>query len=106
MDAAGCLVFHVGQQLILLWNCHLQASILTLLSRPQQIHVVPQADWMYSINRGASESGGEIALLDKQITHLKEELHMVETLLDKMQHEHALLKLRLSDLERSRKRQK
>ncbi|XP_071936138.1 protein VASCULAR ASSOCIATED DEATH 1, chloroplastic-like [Coffea arabica] len=84
----------------------MQASILTLLSRPQQIHVVPQADWMYSINRGASESGGEIALLDKQITHLKEELHMVETLLDKMQHEHALLKLRLSDLERSRKRQK
>lgn len=84
----------------------MQVSILTLLSRPQQIHVVPQADWMYSLNRGASESGVEIALLDKQIKHLKEELHMVETLLDKMQHEHALLKLRLSDLERNRKRQK
>ncbi|KAL3537077.1 hypothetical protein ACH5RR_000443 [Cinchona calisaya] len=84
----------------------MQISILTLLSRPQQIHVIPQADWMYSINRGASERGVEIALLDKQIKHLKEEMRMVETLLEKMQQEHALLKLKLSDLEPVRKRQK
>ncbi|KAL3516853.1 hypothetical protein ACH5RR_023755 [Cinchona calisaya] len=84
----------------------MQLSILTLLSRPQQIHVIPQADWMYSLKRGASERDGEIALLDKQIKHLKEELHMVETRLELMQHEYALLKLKLSDLELIRKQQK
>lgn len=103
---AGCLVFHVIRQLILLHDYHLQISILTLLSRPQQIHVIPQADWMYIGNRGASERGVEIAMLDKQIKHLKEEMYMVETLLEKMQREHALLKLKLNDLELVRNRQK
>lgn len=78
----------------------MQMSILVLLSRPQQIHIVPQGDHMYKRNVGDAETA---AMLDRQISHLKEEMLMVETLLDKMQQEHALLKMKLKDLDFRRK---
>ncbi|KAI3444798.1 hypothetical protein Pfo_001463 [Paulownia fortunei] len=77
----------------------MQISILVLLSRPQRIHVIPQADFMSSMH-GMSENRGEaLASLNKQIKYLKEEMHFVETLLEKMQNEHAQLKGKLKDLE-------
>ncbi|KAK3018402.1 hypothetical protein RJ639_004701 [Escallonia herrerae] len=76
----------------------MQISIIMLLARPQQIHVVPQAHCV-SIPGGEGERGSETMLfLDKQISHLKEEMLIVETLLGKMQHEHSLLKRQLNDL--------
>ncbi|KAG9144251.1 hypothetical protein Leryth_025141 [Lithospermum erythrorhizon] len=78
----------------------MQMSILVLLSRPQQIHIIPQGDFMNKRNGGDAETA---AVLDRQITHLKEEMVMVETLLDKMRQEHALLKIKLKDLDFRRK---
>ncbi|CAI9770357.1 unnamed protein product [Fraxinus pennsylvanica] len=76
----------------------MQISILVLLSRPQQIHLIPQADSMSGMYRGET-----LILLDKQMKIL-EEMHVVETLLEKMQHEHTLLKRKLKDLEILRNR--
>ncbi|GFP90531.1 gram domain-containing protein 1a [Phtheirospermum japonicum] len=74
----------------------MQISILVLLSRPQRIVVVPQA----SCTHRMSGNGGEaLALLNKQIKYLKEEMNFVETMLDKMQKEHSQLKAKLNDLE-------
>ncbi|GER49378.1 GRAM domain family protein [Striga asiatica] len=75
----------------------MQMSILVLLSRPQRILVVPpQGDFGHR----TSENGREaMALLNKQIMYLKEELHFVETMLDKMQNEHSQLMAKLKDLE-------
>ncbi|KAL0397669.1 UNVERIFIED_CONTAM: protein VASCULAR ASSOCIATED DEATH 1, chloroplastic [Sesamum calycinum] len=68
-------------------NSH-KMSILVLLSRPQRIHVIPQADCMSSV-RGLTENRGEaLASLNKQIKYLKEEMHFVETMLEKLQNEH------------------
>lgn len=79
----------------------LQISIIVLLARPQQIHVIPQANYLSSMNVRPGEgalSTGTMLLLDKQISHLKEEMRMVETLLEKMQLQHALLKAQLQDV--------
>ncbi|CAI9101246.1 OLC1v1038523C1 [Oldenlandia corymbosa var. corymbosa] len=83
----------------------MQISILTLLSRPQQIQVIPQADWTYGVNRGTIESASDFALLDRKIKNLKEEMHIFESLLERMQQEHASLKSRLSELELLRQRE-
>lgn len=77
-----------------------QISIIVLLARPQQIQVIPQPDLRVGV---ASERGAEaMALVDKRISHLKEEMLMVEIVLEKLQHEHALLKVQLNDLTRLR----
>lgn len=79
----------------------MQISIIVLLARPQQIHVIPQANYLSSMNVRPGEgalSTGTMLLLDKQISHLKEEMRMVETLLEKMQLQHALLKAQLQDV--------
>ncbi|KAL3833059.1 hypothetical protein ACJIZ3_007795 [Penstemon smallii] len=79
----------------------MQMSVLVLLNRPQRIHVIQHADSTSSVHGVAGESRSEetITLLNKQIKYLKEEMHFMETLLEKMQHEHALLKGKLKDLE-------
>ncbi|EYU31891.1 hypothetical protein MIMGU_mgv1a007573mg [Erythranthe guttata] len=75
----------------------MQISILVLLSRPQRIHVIPQQGCM---STGMSESRGEVlASINKQIKYLKEEMHLVETLLEKMRNEHSQIKGKLRDLE-------
>ncbi|PIN02631.1 hypothetical protein CDL12_24852 [Handroanthus impetiginosus] len=77
----------------------MQISILVLLSRPQRIHVIPQAECMNSLHGMGQNRGEAFASLNRQIKYLKEELHFVETLLEKMQNEHAQLKGKLQDLE-------
>ncbi|KAK6119353.1 hypothetical protein DH2020_046902 [Rehmannia glutinosa] len=81
----------------------MQISILVLLSRPQRIHVIPQADCM---NRMSENRGEALALLNKQIKYLKEEMNFVETMLEKMRNEHTQLKAKLKDLELFRNQQK
>ncbi|CAI9765146.1 unnamed protein product [Fraxinus pennsylvanica] len=82
----------------------MQISILVLLSRPQRIHLIPQAEGMSGMYRGGDRAE-TLTLLDKQMKILKEEMHVVEALLEKMQHEHTLLKRKLKDLEILRNRQ-
>ncbi|KAM7512181.1 hypothetical protein LguiB_011056 [Lonicera macranthoides] len=83
----------------------MQITIIMLLAKPQQIQVISQADYY----RGSTAHGGgataeTAALLDMQISHLKEELVIVETLLEKMKHEHLQLRDKLKDLTLFRKK--
>ncbi|KAL1543316.1 protein of unknown function (DUF4782) [Salvia divinorum] len=73
----------------------MQLSILVLLSRPQRIHVIPQAGY----TNGLGNRVDAVASVGRQIKYLKEEMHFVETLLEKMQDEHAQLKEKLRELE-------
>lgn len=77
-----------------------------LLARPQHIHVNPQADYMNSMGGGVGGRSSEaMAWMEKRIHHLKDEMYMVESRLERMRHEHALLKAELKDLEhRSKQR--
>lgn len=84
----------------------MQMSILVLLGRPQHVHVIPQGDCASSMYRLGEMGVDTLSFLDKKINHLKDEMLMVETLLDKMQQEHALLKTKLGEFERLRKLQK
>ncbi|KAG8391517.1 hypothetical protein BUALT_Bualt01G0195900 [Buddleja alternifolia] len=74
----------------------MQISILVLLSRPQRIHVISQSGFMSGMNENRAEA---VATLNKQIKYLKEEMHFVGTLLEKMQYEHEQLKGKLKELE-------
>ncbi|KAL8495679.1 hypothetical protein ACS0TY_019699 [Phlomoides rotata] len=81
----------------------MQMSILVLLSRPQRIHVIPQVGCMQGL------AGNRLEVLDsvnRQIKYMKEEMHFMETLLDKMQNEHAQLKGKLKELELFRNQQR
>ncbi|KAK4379484.1 hypothetical protein RND71_001346 [Anisodus tanguticus] len=81
----------------------MQMSILVLLGRPQHVHVIPEGDFGSNMYRTGVDT---LAFLDKKINHLKDEMLMVETLLDKMQQEHTLLKTKLEEFEHLRKQQK
>lgn len=81
-------------------------SILVLLGRPQHVHVISQGDSASSMYRLGEMSVDTLGFLDKKINHLKDEMLMVETLLDKMQQEHTLLKAKLEEFEHLRKVQK
>ncbi|PWA41786.1 GRAM domain family protein [Artemisia annua] len=74
----------------------MQISIVVLLLRPQTVHVVSDTAWMSStrIDRRAET----VTLLNKQMEHLKEEMLIVETLLEKMRHEHDMLSVQLKKL--------
>ncbi|XP_045788175.1 protein VASCULAR ASSOCIATED DEATH 1, chloroplastic isoform X3 [Trifolium pratense] len=74
----------------------MQFSILMLLARPQHIHMNPPVDFM---NNGVTRNPSDIAWLEKRVHHLKDEMYMVETRLERMRYEHALLKKQLKDLE-------
>ncbi|CAL5331442.1 unnamed protein product [Camellia sinensis] len=88
-------------------------SIVMLLSRPQQVQLIPQPDYMStmcSLNERMPET---MAWVEKRIDHLKDEMHVIETLpekmqtlLEKMQHEHTFLKAQLKDLEYLRRQQR
>ncbi|GAB4844281.1 GRAM domain-containing protein [Ancistrocladus abbreviatus] len=79
----------------------MQLSIVVLLSRPQQIHVIPQADHITAMGIRSSQSTAEaMAWLEKRIYLLKDEMLVVEAQLDRMRHEQRLLKAQLKDLER------
>jgi len=76
-----------------------QFSILVLLARPQHIHMNPPVDFMNRMDSGVTRSPSDIAWLEKRVHHLKDEMYMVETRLERMRYEHALLKKQLKDLE-------
>lgn len=74
----------------------MQISIVVLLLRPQTVQVVSETAWMSNgrIDRRAET----VSLLNKQMDHLKEEMLIVETLLEKMRHEHDMLTVQLKNL--------
>lgn len=74
-----------------------------LLNRPQHIHVVPPPDYM--VGRVGERSAESMAWLEKRMHYLKDEMLMVEARLERMWHEHAVLKAQLKDLEQLHKRQ-
>ncbi|XP_024026455.1 protein VASCULAR ASSOCIATED DEATH 1, chloroplastic isoform X1 [Morus notabilis] len=83
----------------------MQLSILVLLARPQHIHVHSPADYMMSTGSGVGGRSSEAMVwLEKRVHHLKDEMYMVEARLERMRHEHALLKAQLKDLMQSSKR--
>ncbi|KAL6981324.1 GRAM domain-containing protein [Sarracenia purpurea var. burkii] len=78
----------------------MQLSIVVLLSRPQQIQLIPQADY-HSATCSVSERMPEMkmAWLEQRIHHLKDEMATIETVLKKMQHEHSFLETQMKDIE-------
>ncbi|KAJ4727269.1 GRAM domain family protein, putative isoform 1 [Melia azedarach] len=81
----------------------MQVSIVVLLNRPQHIHVVPPPDYM--VGRVGERSAESMAWLEKRMHYLKDEMLMVEARLERMWHEHAVLKAKLKDLEQLHKHQ-
>ncbi|OVA14958.1 GRAM domain [Macleaya cordata] len=77
----------------------MQLSIIVLLTRAPQVHVISQVDYMNSIGSSGVEKAEAVAWLEKRIHHLKDEMLMVETRMEKMRHEHSLLKAHLKGLE-------
>ncbi|XP_051121248.1 protein VASCULAR ASSOCIATED DEATH 1, chloroplastic [Andrographis paniculata] len=73
----------------------MQISILTLLSRPQRIVMIPQSSDYTSENSRETAASS----LNRQIKYLKEEMEFVETMLDRLQKEHGRLKGKLRELE-------
>ena len=70
-----------------------------LLARPQHIHMNTPVDITNRMNNEVTRSPSDIAWLEKRIHHLKDEMYMVESRLERMRYEHLLLKKQLKDLE-------
>ncbi|XP_010275444.1 PREDICTED: protein VASCULAR ASSOCIATED DEATH 1, chloroplastic isoform X2 [Nelumbo nucifera] len=93
------LILVVTSVLILLM---MQLSIVVLLTRTPQVHVIPQADYITGIgNHG--DKVEEIAWLEKRVNLLRDEIIVVEARIRKMQHEYSELKAHLKDLEQLKK---
>lgn len=81
-----------------------QVTILVLLNRPQHVHVASPPDFMGGTGVGLRERSEEsLVWLDKRMHYLKDEMLMVESRLERMWHEHRVLKAQLKDLEKLRK---
>ncbi|XP_074280030.1 protein VASCULAR ASSOCIATED DEATH 1, chloroplastic-like isoform X2 [Silene latifolia] len=79
----------------------MQLSIVVLLSKPQQVYVIPQADHFSSVSHASGQRTAEtIAWMEKRVHLLKDEMFVVEGQLERMRHEHIMLKAQLKDLER------
>ncbi|XP_020223639.1 protein VASCULAR ASSOCIATED DEATH 1, chloroplastic isoform X1 [Cajanus cajan] len=76
-----------------------QFSILVLLSRPQHIHMNTPVEFTNRMDSGVTRSPSDIAWMEKRIHHLKDEMYMVESRLERMRYEYSLLKKQLNDLE-------
>lgn len=82
-----------------------QVSILVLLNRPQHIHMASPPDYMgagVGVGQRLAES---IPWLERRMHYLKDEMLMVEARLERMVHEHAVLRAQLKDLEQLHKRE-
>lgn len=83
----------------------MQVSILVLLNRPQHIHMAFPPDYMgagVGVGQRLAES---IPWLERRMHYLKDEMLMVEARLERMLHEHAVLRAQLKDLEQLHKRE-
>ncbi|XP_010919726.1 protein VASCULAR ASSOCIATED DEATH 1, chloroplastic isoform X1 [Elaeis guineensis] len=74
----------------------MQISIIVLLNRVPEVHVVTQGNY---INNLGSYSSENIEWLEKRFNYLKEEMMMVETRMERMRYEYSLLKVQLQSLE-------
>ncbi|KAK9058975.1 hypothetical protein SSX86_021593 [Deinandra increscens subsp. villosa] len=74
----------------------MQISIVVLLVRPQTVQVVSDTAWIS--NTRIDRRAETVTLLNKQMDHLKEEMLIVETLLEKMRHEHDMLSVQIKKL--------
>ncbi|PHT60273.1 hypothetical protein CQW23_02636 [Capsicum baccatum] len=83
----------------------MQMSILVLLGRPQHVHVIRQGDCASSMYQLGETGVDTLSFLDRKINHLKDEMLMVEVLLDKMKQEYTLLETKLKEFEHLRKLQ-
>nr|DAD47687.1 TPA_asm: hypothetical protein HUJ06_017624 [Nelumbo nucifera] len=93
------LILVITSVLILLL---MQLSIVVLLTRAPQVHIIPQVDYINSI--GSRGNGAEeIALLEKRVHLLSDEMVVVGTRLEKLHQEYLELKARLHDLKQFKK---
>ncbi|KAM3266123.1 protein VASCULAR ASSOCIATED DEATH 1, chloroplastic isoform X1 [Capsicum annuum] len=83
----------------------MQMSIVVLLGRPQHVHVIRQGDCASSMYQLGETGVDTLSFLDRKINHLKDEMLMVEVLLDKMKQEYTLLETKLKEFEHLRKLQ-
>lgn len=77
----------------------MQLTIVLLLSRPTQVQPVYQMDYLNDMNQGLHPSPQALAWVENRIHHLKEEMLMVESRLERMRLEHKHLKSLLEDFE-------
>ncbi|CAL5362859.1 unnamed protein product [Camellia sinensis] len=59
----------------------MQLSIVMLLSRPQEVQLIPQPDYMSTMCSLSERMPETMAWMEKRIDHLKDEMHVIETLL-------------------------
>lgn len=85
----------------------MQLSIVVLLSRPQQVYVIPQAESTSSVELGVGHGAAEtMASMEKRLHLLKNEMIVVEAQFERMRHEHVWLESQLKDLKRLYKQQR
>ncbi|XP_047324699.1 protein VASCULAR ASSOCIATED DEATH 1, chloroplastic-like [Impatiens glandulifera] len=75
-----------------------QMSIVVLLSRAQEVKVIPESTAAEYMRSSSCDSSGTI--LDKKVQNVKEEMFIIETMVEKMRGEHGLLKAQLRELEK------
>ncbi|KAL9429893.1 hypothetical protein AB3S75_025310 [Citrus x aurantiifolia] len=85
----------------------MQVSILVLLNRPQHVHMASPPDYMGAgVGVGLGQRSAEsIPWLERRMHYLKDEMLMVEARLERMLHEHAVLRAQLKDIEQLHKRE-
>ncbi|KAK9202579.1 hypothetical protein WN944_017791 [Citrus x changshan-huyou] len=85
----------------------MQVSILVLLNRPQHVHIASPPDYMGAgVGVGLGQRSAEsIPWLERRMHYLKDEMLMVEARLERMWHEHAVLRAQLKDMEQLHKRE-
>ncbi|KAF9613095.1 hypothetical protein IFM89_005574 [Coptis chinensis] len=93
------LLLVIASVLILL----MQLSIIVLLTRSPQVHLISHMDHMNGIGTSRNDMAEAGAWLEKRVHYLKDEMHMVEARLERMQHEHSMLKEHFKGLEQLRK---
>ncbi|KAK9749168.1 hypothetical protein RND81_02G106600 [Saponaria officinalis] len=85
----------------------MQISIVVLLSRPQQVHVITQPDHFSSVSSASGQRAAEaMAYMEKRVHLLNDEMLVVESQLERMRHEHIMLKAQLKDLQHLIKQQR
>lgn len=78
-----------------------------LLNRPQHVHMASPPDYMGAgVGVGLGQRSAEsISWLERRMHYLKDEMLMVEARLERMWHEHAVLRAQLKDMEQLHKRE-